>query len=260
LVLLGAEGPGAEEGASSRVPADIAEEDEVVEIVTPVVVAPAPGAREESNERNEETSEIRKEEHQMGPVLVSDEEAAQGAPVTPAPAAASPPAEEAVALTREQLAAHPTFADPASTYFLLYLNKHTFERGTVGGENLDDELLAAEMRWILGLPGGGRESGSPAGPCVKLIMVHEQDPEAGGCDFERFLSVTPKDLVMGGLYKKIAVALYPGEHAPISLAEICKAMGMDKHAKNMRGAKTFEGLTKRHSKVSPEVPPSSSPS
>ena len=54
-------------------------------------------------------------------------------------------------------------------------------------------------------------------------LTYAQDPAAGGCEFDRFLHVTPKDLVLGGLYKPIAISHYPDGHEHIAFAEICKA-------------------------------------
>lgn len=109
------------------------------------------------------------------------------------------------------------FAEPDTSYFLLYLNADTFE-GAKG------EAFAAELRHILGLPGGGRsaqgdddknltlQEREPV-PLVKVIMVHEQEDKRGGCAFDRFLHVTPRDLVMGSLYKPIAISHYGGDRA-----------------------------------------------
>ena len=110
------------------------------------------------------------------------------------------------------------FEDERTSYFLLYLNVDTF-----AGEQ--GEKLANEVRYIIGT---GRSNAME--PIVRVVMVHEQDPEAGACDFDRFLHVTPRDLVLHGLYKPIALTLYPGAHGPISLAEICKAMGLNMKA------------------------------
>jgi hypothetical protein len=135
--------------------------------------------------------------------------------------------------SKDLLLATPVFENKATSFFLLYLNEHTF----VGAEGA---ALAAELRYILGLPGSGRENTENVGlplpmqsltPLVKVVMVHEQDPDKGAADFDRFLHVTPKDLVLSGLYKPIALSLYPGSHAAISKAEIVKAMGLEKTKK-----------------------------
>ena len=123
-------------------------------------------------------------------------------------------------LTAEQSAAllhAPVFAADRP-YFLLYLNEDTF----VGPKG---DALADEVRHVLGLPGSGHSKGSAL---VPIIMVHERDLEKGGCEFDRFFHVTPKDLVVGGLFKAIAVSRYAALHEPISCAEICRAMGLQK--------------------------------
>ena len=121
----------------------------------------------------------------------------------------------------------PVFGDEQASHFLLYLNVNTFE-GQAG------DRLADELRFLLGLPGGGRAGRVPPDQMVKVIMIHERDEAAGGCDFDRFLHVTPRDLVMGGLYKPVAVWHFPGPHERISWAETCKSMGLDKTMKKRK--------------------------
>jgi hypothetical protein len=60
---------------------------------------------------------------------------------------------------------------------------------------------------------------------IQIVLVHEQDPERGGCAFDRFFETTPEDLVIDGLYKKIANACHTGPHRDVSLALIIKVMG-----------------------------------
>ena len=48
-------------------------------------------------------------------------------------------------------------------------------------------------------------------------MVHENDPARGGCDFFFFFDGrTPDDLLQGGLYHDLALALYSGHFWPTS--------------------------------------------
>jgi len=77
------------------------------------------------------------------------------------------------------------------THFLLYLNVDTF----VGEEG---KQLANEVRAAM-------EGELP------IIMPHEIDPARRGCQFERFFSTTPPDLIRNGLYKKLALPCFPGE-------------------------------------------------
>jgi hypothetical protein len=44
---------------------------------------------------------------------------------------------------------------------------------------------------------------------VRVILTHELDKLKGGCDFERFFTTTPRHLIDNGLYKAIAIPLYP---------------------------------------------------
>ena len=62
---------------------------------------------------------------------------------------------------------------------------------------------------------------------VCMVLVHEQDPERGGCAFRRFFEVTPPDLVMNlRLFDKVAIPLYqPVELRLVSYAGIWAAMG-----------------------------------
>ena len=80
---------------------------------------------------------------------------------------------------------------PAATHMLLYLNDKSF----VGdpGEALADELR--QLRW-----GGGastsrassRVTGASKG--VPIVLVHENDPARGGCEFGTFFQ-TVRDTV-----------------------------------------------------------------
>ena len=57
-------------------------------------------------------------------------------------------------------------------------------------------------------------------------MVHENDPQRGGCAFENFFRRTPEDLTNEGLYKTLAIAAYPGnDHRAVSMALIASALG-----------------------------------
>jgi hypothetical protein len=57
-------------------------------------------------------------------------------------------------------------------------------------------------------------------------MVHENDPERGGCEFANFFHSTPPDLIEAGLYRALAVAFVSGEtHRQVSRALLAKALG-----------------------------------
>jgi hypothetical protein len=72
---------------------------------------------------------------------------------------------------------------------LLYLNRLTF----VGQPAAD--TLAAEVR-------------AARAAKIPILLLHENDPNFGGCNFSRFFYSTPDDLIQDGLYSDIAVALY----------------------------------------------------
>jgi len=108
--------------------------------------------------------------------------------------------------TTEVLTLGGTAVSSASqTHFLLYLNHDTY---------LDDAgtQLAEELR-------RARAANVP------IVMAHENDDKRGGCEFVRFFSTTPNDLISGGLYKALAFACYPGLHRAVSMALLAKALG-----------------------------------
>ena len=65
---------------------------------------------------------------------------------------------------------------------------------------------------------------------VQLVMVHENDPSRGGCDFGAFFGTTPQGLVDEGIYKEIATALHTAPHRAVSLALVAQALGATKGA------------------------------
>ena len=70
----------------------------------------------------------------------------------------------------------------AITHFLLYLNNQTYLES---GEELAEELRTARA----------------AGSTIKLVMMHENDQERGGCEFGIFFDGrTPQDLHDSGIY------------------------------------------------------------
>ena len=74
----------------------------------------------------------------------------------------------------------PVQASGVSAFMLLYLNEKTWiEQGDV----LERDVRAA------------REGQSG----LKIVMVHENDPKKGGCDFGLMFSTTPQELIDGGI-------------------------------------------------------------
>lgn len=91
-------------------------------------------------------------------------------------------------------------------YLLLYLNKDTF---------LDEgEETARCVR--AALTGG-----------IRVVLIHEMDPERGGVPFRVFFANTPEDLmIQHGLYNTLAVPLYSSPpYRAVSKILIRKAMG-----------------------------------
>ena len=72
---------------------------------------------------------------------------------------------------------------PVVTHFLLYLNDQTYLHAE--GERLAEELRRARA----------------AGSTIEVVMVHENEPERGGCEFGiLFDGRTPQDLLHSGTY------------------------------------------------------------
>ena len=92
-----------------------------------------------------------------------------------------------------------------ATHFLLYLAHETWV-----GEPGD--RLAAEVRGVMRAH-------------LPIVMLHENDMANGGCEFGRFFSTTPNDLIQDGLYKALAYAYYPGPFRPVSLYLLAHALG-----------------------------------
>ena len=76
-----------------------------------------------------------------------------------------------------------------SAVMLLYLNKDTWvEQG---------EVLERDMRAARQLEAG-----------LKVVMVHENDKEKGGCEFGDFFGTTPQELIDDGIYRSACRLVY----------------------------------------------------
>ena len=96
-----------------------------------------------------------------------------------------------------------------ASHFLLYLNDRTW-LGDAGVK------LAEELRAVR-----GEERAA-----TSVVMVHENDDARGGCEFSIFFAGrTPQDLMQGGIYSDLALALYPGPFWPVSVALVAGALG-----------------------------------
>ena len=67
-------------------------------------------------------------------------------------------------------------------YMLLYLNKDTWVEQ---GEVLERDVRAARMLQ----------------PGLKIVMVHENDKDKGGCEFAELFGPTPQELIDDGIYR-----------------------------------------------------------
>ena len=105
-----------------------------------------------------------------------------------------------------------------ATHVLVYLNSKTFtsEPGS---------KFAAELRLA-------KQAGTP------LVLVHENDPALGGCEFAKVMEHTPSDLIESGLYNSIAIALHPEPHRSVSHILFLRAFGVKTDSR-------FSALTQR---------------
>ena len=94
-----------------------------------------------------------------------------------------------------------------ASHMLLYLNEATF----VGEEG---EVLAEEVR-------------SALASRFPVVMVHENDKSAGGCEFAHFFVTTPQDLIADGLYNALAHAWHPEPFRAVSVALVAQAFGAE---------------------------------
>jgi hypothetical protein len=91
---------------------------------------------------------------------------------------------------------------------LVYLNKDTFA-GDDGTE------MAGALRLLLGAN-------------VLFVLVHENDPSAGGCPFRALIEAAPRELLLAPykLFGQVAVALFPTpEFRSVSLRLLLRQMG-----------------------------------
>jgi len=83
------------------------------------------------------------------------------------------------------------------THMLLYLNQKTWLEE-------DGERLAEQVKQA-------REDK------LKIVMAHENDPDLGGCAFDRMFEVTPQELIQDGLYRDLARSFFPGAYREVPL-------------------------------------------
>ena len=92
-----------------------------------------------------------------------------------------------------------------ATVMLLYLNGQTYLGDA--GELLGTELLAVQK----------------AG--CSILMMHENDPCKGGCEFRVYFDGrTPSELLQGGIYETLAISLFSGAYQPVSIALAIRAL------------------------------------
>ena len=98
-----------------------------------------------------------------------------------------------------------------ASFFLLYLNEHTFDSGP------EKERLYEEL-------GRALEAG------MKMLLIHEQREEHGAVPFDHFVgrysTVTPHRLRHLGIYHELAVPLYSGAHGRVSLRMALRRPGL----------------------------------
>ena len=115
--------------------------------------------------------------------------------------------------------AHTSHMAQPMQWFLLYLNKWMY----MGPEG---EAFSAQVRVA-------QKAGMP------IAMVHENDPDRNGCEFETFFRTTPIDLIQCGLYASLATPFMSGEnHRRVSHALLARTLG----AKVAKGVASLENL------------------
>ena len=87
--------------------------------------------------------------------------------------------------------------------------------------------MGSNMRELGSGGSGGSASGADK---IKIVLVHENDPSKGGCEFGTFFATTPQGLIEEGIYKEIAIALHTPPHRDVSLALVAQALGATKDA------------------------------
>ena len=135
-------------------------------------------------------------------------------------------------------------AQGKSAAMLLYLNKDTwaaqpevlehdvrltysFAHGLGAGLVRMGSNMRDLSRMGSSLTERGAGAGSAAGGAdkIRIVLVHENDPAKGGCDFGSFFGTTPQKLIDEGIYKEIAIALHTPPHRAVSLALVAQALG-----------------------------------
>ena len=141
-------------------------------------------------------------------------------------------------------------AQGESVAMLLYLNKDTwaaqpsvlehdvrntysFAHGLgaglvrIGSSLRELARTASNMREPGSVGSGGSAGGADK---IRVVLVHENDPGKGGCEFGTFFATTPQGLIEEGIYKEIAIALHTPPHRSVSLALLAQALGATKNA------------------------------
>ena len=105
-----------------------------------------------------------------------------------------------------------------ATHMLLYLTLSTWAGD--GAEALAEQVRAA------------RNARLP------IVMAHENDIERAGCIFGHFFEVTPRDLIVDGLYHDLAIGCHSGKHRQVSIALLATALGATKQTAQSRVRRT----------------------
>ena len=142
-------------------------------------------------------------------------------------------------------------ANGESAAMLLYLNKDTWQEG---GEVLERDVRAAmnarvyqaatkhkSRRSLLGKtpPTPGQTAPDHPEASLKIVMVHENDANKGGCEFGTFFATTPSALIDEGIFNDIAIALHTSPHRSVSLGLVAQALGAVKKSSLDRASRRF---------------------
>eukprot|EP00908_Phaeocystis_cordata_P010222 Transcript_21062.p1 GENE.Transcript_21062~~Transcript_21062.p1 ORF type:complete len:283 (-),score=92.94 Transcript_21062:195-1043(-) len=85
-----------------------------------------------------------------------------------------------------------------SAFMLLYLSKNTWVKD---GRLLERDVWAA--RGGLGRHRSGRRMSAASASSLTIILVHENDPTKGGCEFDVMFESTPQALIDAGIYRSV---------------------------------------------------------
>ena len=107
-----------------------------------------------------------------------------------------------------------------ATHFFLYLSSDTWSVTDGSGDQLAAEVRAVRSQWVQRV--------------MPIVLVHENDLEKAGCEFDSFFHTTPTDLLNDNIYSDLAIALMSGKHREVSMQLLLKKLGAKRRSKRFR--------------------------